>query len=49
MQEAVPIGEGAMLVILGKEVENVEKILIDKNLKCYHYNFLMLSRRQNMK
>lgn len=33
MQEAVPIGEGAMLVILGKEVENVEKILIDKNLK----------------
>ena len=33
MQEAVPIGEGAMLVILGKEVEDVEKILIDKNLK----------------
>ena len=33
MQDAVPIGEGAMLAVLGKEVENVEKILIDKNLK----------------
>ena len=33
MQNAVPIGEGAMLAVLGKEVENVEKILIDKNLK----------------
>ncbi len=33
MQDAVPIGEGVMLAVLGKEVENVEKILIDKNLK----------------
>ena len=33
MQLAVPLGQGAMLAILGKEIEYIEKILKDFNIK----------------
>ena len=32
MQNAVPIGEGAMLVILGKEIKEIEKIFKEENI-----------------
>ena len=32
MQSAVPIGEGAMLVILGKEIKEIEKIFKEENI-----------------
>ena len=33
MQEAVPIGQGKMLAILGLEIDEIKKILKDQNNK----------------